>query len=208
MWQSQTDQRGLCNAGHALCMLDEEGCRQTLRICNSWCFCSATMVTRTRLNFMLVRKINNFKSLSCRMWRCGMELLQMCLRKMLRFSLTCNACCYMPGERLLIFTSVKNLEAHISFVLQTDRWTEKEYYVDTEQQNTQIIPRPEGLHSVFNSICRLLLEHTHTHIVYTRKPPESKKHEKLPRTKARQLLTDITLRFTHKIWCRNGQCCP
>jgi hypothetical protein len=49
---------------------------------------------------------------------------------------------------------------------------------------------------------------TWTHLVFSRKLPESNKHEKLSSTKIRQFLVVITLRLTHKIWCRNGQCCP
>jgi len=35
---------------HALCMLNAQGYRHTLRICNINCFSTAKMVTRTRLN--------------------------------------------------------------------------------------------------------------------------------------------------------------
>jgi hypothetical protein len=42
----------------------------------------------------------------------------MCLREMFRFSLTWNACCYIPRKSLLISTSVKNLESRISFVAE------------------------------------------------------------------------------------------
>ena len=36
------------NTAHALCMLDNYGYGDTLRICNTHCFSTATMVTRTR----------------------------------------------------------------------------------------------------------------------------------------------------------------
>jgi hypothetical protein len=37
------------NMTHAYYMLDTSGCRHTLRICNSYCFSTTTMVARTRL---------------------------------------------------------------------------------------------------------------------------------------------------------------
>jgi hypothetical protein len=43
------------NMAHAHCMLDTKGYRHTPRICNTYyCFCSATMVIRTRLNVTLL----------------------------------------------------------------------------------------------------------------------------------------------------------
>jgi len=42
-----------CNMAHAHCMLDTQGCRQTLRICNTFCFSTATMVARRRPNVTL-----------------------------------------------------------------------------------------------------------------------------------------------------------
>ena len=41
------------NMAHALCVLDDEGCRHTLRICNTYCFSTATMVARTHVNVTL-----------------------------------------------------------------------------------------------------------------------------------------------------------
>ena len=41
------------NTAHTLCMLSNSGYRPTLRICNSDCFSTATMNTRTRLNVTL-----------------------------------------------------------------------------------------------------------------------------------------------------------
>ena len=38
------------NKAHALGMLDTKGYKRTLRISNTYCFCTAIMVTRTRLN--------------------------------------------------------------------------------------------------------------------------------------------------------------
>ena len=38
---------------HVHCMLDIYGCKYTLRICNTNCFSTATMVERTRLNVTL-----------------------------------------------------------------------------------------------------------------------------------------------------------
>jgi hypothetical protein len=53
MWYSQTGYRLQYNTEHALCMLGNEGYRHTLRIWNNYCFTTATMVTRTRLNVTL-----------------------------------------------------------------------------------------------------------------------------------------------------------
>jgi len=41
------------NMTHAYCMLDTYGYRHTPRICNIYCLHTATMITRTRLNFVL-----------------------------------------------------------------------------------------------------------------------------------------------------------
>jgi len=49
MWKN-TVQRG---RPYAHCMLDTYGCRHTLRICNTYCFFIASMVTRKRLNVTL-----------------------------------------------------------------------------------------------------------------------------------------------------------
>jgi hypothetical protein len=38
------------NMAHGHCMLDTEGYRHTHRICNTYCFSTATMVKRTCLN--------------------------------------------------------------------------------------------------------------------------------------------------------------
>jgi hypothetical protein len=42
------------NMAHALCMLDTRGYKHTLRICNTYCFSTVTVVTRTRLNVMFI----------------------------------------------------------------------------------------------------------------------------------------------------------
>jgi hypothetical protein len=52
-WYSQTGHRWQYNKAHALCMLDNQGYRHTLRIRNTDCFSMATMLTRTRLNVTL-----------------------------------------------------------------------------------------------------------------------------------------------------------
>jgi len=41
------------NMVHAHCVLDKEGCKLTLRICNIYCFSTVTMVSRTRLRVTL-----------------------------------------------------------------------------------------------------------------------------------------------------------
>jgi hypothetical protein len=48
------------NKAYALCMLDDSGCRHTLRICNTYCFSTATVVKRTHSNFTY-----NVNCLSC-----------------------------------------------------------------------------------------------------------------------------------------------
>jgi len=41
------------NMAHAHCMLDTKGYKHTLKICNTYCFSTATMVERKRLSVML-----------------------------------------------------------------------------------------------------------------------------------------------------------
>jgi hypothetical protein len=53
IWYNQTGYRWQYNTAHTLCVLDNWGYRHTLRICNTYCFYTATMVTRTRLNITL-----------------------------------------------------------------------------------------------------------------------------------------------------------
>ena len=50
---STTEQATDDNVAHALCMLDNEGYRNTPRICITYCFFLATVVMRTRLNLTL-----------------------------------------------------------------------------------------------------------------------------------------------------------
>ena len=45
------------NMAHALCLLHNYGRRHTLRICNTYCFCTATTVTLTRLNVTFIRTL-------------------------------------------------------------------------------------------------------------------------------------------------------
>jgi hypothetical protein len=40
---------------HAHCVLDKEGYRYTLRLCNTYCFSAATMVARTRFTVAFIR---------------------------------------------------------------------------------------------------------------------------------------------------------
>jgi len=51
--QSHTSHRWQHNMTHVHCMLDNEGYRHTLRICNTYCYFTATMVTWMHLNIML-----------------------------------------------------------------------------------------------------------------------------------------------------------
>jgi hypothetical protein len=53
MWLSQTGRRRQHKTAHAFCMLDNWVCKHTLRICNSYCFPTATMVGRTRRSVTL-----------------------------------------------------------------------------------------------------------------------------------------------------------
>jgi hypothetical protein len=46
------------NMAHAHCMLDTKGCKHTLRICNTHCFSTSTIVARTRL--IVTEKFNDF----------------------------------------------------------------------------------------------------------------------------------------------------
>ena len=43
------------NMAHEHCMLDNQGYKHSLRICNTYCFYTATMVTRTHLNVYVMR---------------------------------------------------------------------------------------------------------------------------------------------------------
>ena len=51
------------NVEHAHCMLDTWGYKDTLRICNTYCFPTAAVVARTRLNVPL-----HVQCLSCYFW--------------------------------------------------------------------------------------------------------------------------------------------
>jgi hypothetical protein len=53
IWYGRINHRPQYNKVHAPCMLDDWGSKHKLRICNTYCFSTATMVTRTRLNVML-----------------------------------------------------------------------------------------------------------------------------------------------------------
>jgi hypothetical protein len=46
----ETGHRWQHNTAHALCMLHREGYRHTFRMCITYCFSTATTVTRTRLS--------------------------------------------------------------------------------------------------------------------------------------------------------------
>jgi len=49
-WYSHPGHSLQHNTAHALCVLDHQDYRHTLRICNTYCFNTAAKVTRTRLN--------------------------------------------------------------------------------------------------------------------------------------------------------------
>jgi len=46
------------NIAHALCVLCSQGCRKTLRVCNTSCFCMAKMDTPTRLHVVFVSTLS------------------------------------------------------------------------------------------------------------------------------------------------------
>jgi len=51
MWgKGQTTDK---NMAHSHCVMDTYGYKHILRICNTYCFSTSTMVTRTRLNVTL-----------------------------------------------------------------------------------------------------------------------------------------------------------
>ena len=45
IWYSHTGHTWRCNTAHALCMLDKQCYRHALRICNTYCFSTAAVVT-------------------------------------------------------------------------------------------------------------------------------------------------------------------
>jgi len=56
-WQCQTGQRWQYNTAQAFCMLDKEGYRHTLRICNTYCFSTVTMVYSIPRHCYVVRTL-------------------------------------------------------------------------------------------------------------------------------------------------------
>jgi hypothetical protein len=54
---SQTGHRCQYSTAHALCMLDIYGYRHILRTCNTCCFSTATVVTRTRVSVHVLRTL-------------------------------------------------------------------------------------------------------------------------------------------------------
>ena len=55
LWYSRTAHRRQHNTAHVLCMLGKEGNRYKLRMCNTHCFPTASIVTRRLLNATLIR---------------------------------------------------------------------------------------------------------------------------------------------------------
>ena len=53
MWKNIVEQDTDDNVVHMQCMLDTYGYKHTVRICNTHCFSTATMVARKRLNVTL-----------------------------------------------------------------------------------------------------------------------------------------------------------
>jgi len=52
IWYRRTGHRWQYYMAHALCMVDHQDCRHTLRICNTYSFSTATMVTRMLQQFL------------------------------------------------------------------------------------------------------------------------------------------------------------
>jgi hypothetical protein len=57
IWYSQTGHRRRDNRAHTLCMPDNLGYKHTLRICNTYCFSTATVVRRKRLDVTFICKL-------------------------------------------------------------------------------------------------------------------------------------------------------
>jgi hypothetical protein len=58
MWKNMVAEQATGdNMAHAHCILDSWGYKHTLRMCNSYCFSTATVVARTRLNVTLPRAL-------------------------------------------------------------------------------------------------------------------------------------------------------
>ena len=57
MWYSRTGHRWQYNTANAPCFLDKQGYTDILRICNTYCFSTATVVTRTRLKVTIIRTL-------------------------------------------------------------------------------------------------------------------------------------------------------
>jgi len=75
MWKNMVDPRQATwqyKTAHALFVLVDQGYRHTLRICNSYCFSTETLVSRTRLSGMFTRR----RQLKCdgTRWRTGWEV--------------------------------------------------------------------------------------------------------------------------------------
>jgi len=66
LWYSRTGHRWQYNAAHAFCMLHNWVYKHTLRVCNTYRFSTAKMVTLTRLNVTLY-----VHYLSCYIYRGG-----------------------------------------------------------------------------------------------------------------------------------------
>ena len=54
LWYSRTEQRWQYNTVHAHCMMDEEGYKHTLTLCNIYRCSTATMVAQMRLSTNIV----------------------------------------------------------------------------------------------------------------------------------------------------------
>ena len=90
------------NMAHVHCRLDTYGYKNTLRTCNNYCFSTASMVTRTRMNVTLY--------VHCRSICCQLQITQTKLQYIKITSIPCLLCV------LTICFSHKNIHnAHIQY---------------------------------------------------------------------------------------------
>jgi len=75
---------------HARCMLDTQGYKHTLRICNIYCFTAAKMVSRKRLNVRLIR------AFLITVWPFRNEGSQMRFLASSYFSVCMRVACWIP----------------------------------------------------------------------------------------------------------------
>ena len=75
---------------HASIIMDTQGYRHTLRICNTYCFSTATMVTQTRLSIAIIRTLPTFF-----IWYIQFINLPKSLRRLNPLNPELNPICYL-----------------------------------------------------------------------------------------------------------------